>query len=170
MTHPTELRPEDLRWRVDETKLPFRSTAEVDPAEGIVGQPIALEAMRFGVECDAPGQNVYVRGVTGTGRMTMVYSLLKELKPKARRRLDRCYVHNFNQPDRPRLVTLPAGDGPRFRRMMKDVGNFIQTRLGEALNSAHLKARREAIKEHTQKQISGITEPLENTFLCLMFA
>jgi ATP-dependent Lon protease len=133
----------------------------VDPAEGIVGQPIALEAMRFGVECDAPGQNVYVRGVTGTGRMTMVYSLLKELKPKARRRLDRCYVHNFNQPDRPRLVTLPAGDGPRFRRMMKDVGDFIQTRLGEALNSAHLKARREAIKEHTQKQISGITEPLE---------
>jgi ATP-dependent Lon protease len=146
---------------VDEARLPFKSTADVDPAKGIVGQPIALEAMRFGVECDAPGQNVYVRGVTGTGRMTMVYSLLEELRPKARRRLDRCYVHNFGQPDRPRLVTLPAGKGPRFRRMMKDVSDFIQTRLGEALNSNHLKARREAIKEHTQQKIAAITEPLE---------
>ncbi len=161
MTHPTELKPADLRWRVDESRLSFRSTADVDPTEGIVGQPIALEAMRFGVECDAEGQNVYVRGVTGTGRMTMVYSLLNELKPKARRRLDRCYVHNFGQPDRPRLVTLPAGQGPHFRRMMKDVSDFIQNRLGEALNSTHLKARREAIQEQTQQHIAGITEPLE---------
>ena len=102
MKHRTRLKAEQLRWRVDESKLPFSSTREVDPAEGIVGQPIALEAMRFGVECDAPGQNVYVRGLSGTGRMTMVHSLLSELKPQARRRLDRCYVRNFSQPDRPR--------------------------------------------------------------------
>jgi ATP-dependent Lon protease len=146
---------------VDESKLSFRSTAEVDPAEGIVGQPVAIEAMRFGVECDAPGQNVYVRGVTGTGRMTMVTSLLNELRPEARRRLDRCYVHNFKQPDRPRLITLPAGDGPRLRREMKDVSEFLHQRLGEALDSPPLKARQQAIKEQTQASIAAITEPLE---------
>ena len=161
MTHSSALRPGDLRWRVDESKLSFRSTADVDPAEGIVGQPIAIEAMRFGVDCKAPGQNIYVRGVTGTGRMTLVTSMLKELQPKARRRLDRCYVHNFNQPDRPRLITLPAGDGPRFRRAMKEVADFVHTRLGEALDSPPLKARREAIKEQTQQQVTAITKPLE---------
>jgi predicted ATP-dependent protease len=161
LNHPSRLPAESLRWRIDERRLPFRSTVEVDPAEGIVGQPVALEAMRFGVECDAPGQNVYVRGVTGTGRMTMVHSLLRELKPKARRRLDRCYVHNFGQPDRPRLITLPAGYGPRFRRMMKEVSDFIQDRLGEALNSTHLKDTREAIRDRTQQELARITEPLE---------
>ena len=161
MVHPSALNPKDLKWQVDESKLSFKSTADVDPAEGIVGQPIALEAMRFGVECDAPGQNVYVRGVTGTGRMTLVTSLLEELQPKARRRLDRCYVHNFKQPDRPRLITLACGDGPSFRRKMKDVADFLQQRLGEALDSAPLKARRESIKEETQQKLSSITEPLE---------
>jgi ATP-dependent Lon protease len=161
LTHPSVLNPDDLRWRVDESRLSFKSTAEVDPAEGIVGQPVAIEAMRFGVECDAPGQNVYVRGVTGTGRMTLVTSLLEELRPKARRRLDRCYVHNFKQPDRPRLITLSAGEGSRLRRHMKNVAEFLQDRLGEALDSAPMKARREAIKDQTQQNLASITEPLE---------
>ena len=161
MTHPSALKPEDLRWHVDESQLSFKSTAEVDPTEGIVGQPIALEAMRFGVECDAPGQNVYVRGVTGTGRMTLVTSLLEELGPMARRRLDRCYVHNFKQPDRPRLITLQSGEGPGFRRKMKSVAEFLQNRLGDALDSPPLKANREAIKEQTQDQIASITGPME---------
>ena len=161
LTHPSALSPEKLRWQVDESRLSFKSTAEVDPAEGIVGQPIALEAMRFGVECDAPGQNVYVRGVTGTGRMTLVTSLLEELRPKARRRLDRCYVHNFKQPDRPRLITLAAGEGPRFRKKMKDIAEFLHQGLGEALDSTPIKARRESIKEQTQQKLSSITKPLE---------
>ncbi|MBT8063342.1 MAG: AAA family ATPase [Gammaproteobacteria bacterium] len=153
--------PEKLRWRVEESRLTFKSTAEVDPAEGIVGQPIALEAMRFGVECDAPGQNVYVRGVTGTGRMTLVNSLLNELKPKARRRLDRCYVHNFNQPDRPRLVTLDAGRGRQLKRMLRNVTDFLANDFAEALNSAPIKSGRERIQEETQQQLDQITRPLE---------
>lgn len=161
MTHPNALKPEVLRWRADESKLAFGSTAEVDPTEGIVGQPIATEAMRFGVECDAPGQNVYVRGVTGTGRMTLVKSLLHELRPQARRRLDRCYVHNFAQADRPRLISLPAGEGPRLRRMMREVAEFVKTGLAEALESPPLKARREAIQDQTREQLEAITKPLE---------
>ena len=68
-----------LRWRADESALDFKSTSEIDPAVGIVGQPVALEALRFGLECQAPGQNVYVRGLSGTGRMTMIRSVLDEL-------------------------------------------------------------------------------------------
>lgn len=70
-----------LRWRVDESTLDFESTAEIDPAEGIIGQPVAMEALRFGVESNAPGQNIYVRGTSGTGRTSLVRSLLAELDP-----------------------------------------------------------------------------------------
>jgi ABC-type uncharacterized transport system fused permease/ATPase subunit len=65
-----------LRWRVDESTLGFTSTSEIDPAEGIIGQPVAMEALRFGVESNAPGQNIYVRGTNGTGRTSLVRSLL----------------------------------------------------------------------------------------------
>ena len=161
MTDAHRLDPDCLRWTIDETALPFESTESVDPAEGVMGQPIAIEAMRFGVEIDAPGQNIYVRGVTGTGRMTLVRSVLDQLNPSARRRLDRCYVHHFARPDQPRLVTLPCGEGPAFRRAMKEVATFIGEGLGEALNSPALRARRDALKEETQAALKAITDPLE---------
>ncbi|MHC4340132.1 MAG: hypothetical protein ACYSX0_07975 [Planctomycetota bacterium] len=87
-----------LRWHCDPDSLPFKTTEEVDPIVGVVGQTSAVEALRFGLECDAPGQNVYVRGLTGTGRMTLVRRLLEELQPACRTKLDRCYVHNFSKP------------------------------------------------------------------------
>ncbi len=151
-----------LRWRVDEDTLDFDSTAEVDPAKGIIGQPVAMEAMRFGVESVAPGQNIYVRGSSGTGRTSLVVSLLAELNPQARYRLDRCYVHNFMQPDRPKLITLQAGQGPILRKQVKELADFIENRLLESLDSEPTKARRDAIGKSTQDEIEGITSPLEN--------
>jgi ABC-type uncharacterized transport system fused permease/ATPase subunit len=150
VSKPYALPTDALTWQVDEDRLDFSSTQEVDPAEGIIGQPVAMEAMRFGVESDAPGQNIYVRGTSGTGRTSLVRSLLAELNPKARRRLDRCYVHNFLQPDRPRLITLPAGQGPVLRRQIKDLAEFVENRLLESLESEPLKARRNAIGKGTQ--------------------
>ncbi len=150
-----------LRWRVDESTLDFKSTAEIDPAEGIIGQPVAMEALRFGVESNAPGQNIYVRGTSGTGRTSLVRSLLAELDPQARRRLDRCYVHNFLQPDRPRLITLPAGQGPLLRRRVKELADFIENHLLESLDSDPLKASRDAIAKSTQDAIESVTKPLE---------
>jgi ATP-dependent Lon protease len=161
LEHPKRLDAPALRWRFDESLLDFKDTSEVHPAVGIIGQPVAIEAMRFGIECDAPGQNIYVRGVTGTGRMTLVQSVLAELDPRPRRRLDRCYVHNFSQPDRPRLVTLPAGDGPKFRRAMRQAAEFIGHRLGEVLETASAKSHREALQEQAQQAVLAISNPLE---------
>lgn len=161
MNKPFTLSADDLRWHVDEDKLPFKSTEEVDPAKGIIGQPVAMEAMRFGVESDAPGQNIYVRGSSGTGRASLVVSLLAELNPQAKRRLDRCYVHNFKQPDRPRLITLPAGQGPVLRKQVKELADFVENRLLETLDSEPTKTRRDAIGKSTQDEIEGITTPLE---------
>ncbi|MEJ2534185.1 MAG: AAA family ATPase [Gammaproteobacteria bacterium] len=152
-----------MRWRFDESSLPFTDTSEVDPEEGIVGQPVALEAMRFGLESDAPGQNIYVRGLSGTGRMTMVRSALHELAPRARRRLDRCYVHNFEQPDRPRLVTLPAGKGVGFRRAIREAAEFIENRLDEVFENPATRAQREAIEQETKRSVEAITAPMEKT-------
>lgn len=151
-----------LRWRADESELDFESTREINPAVGIVGQPIALEALRFGLECHAPGQNVYVRGLSGTGRMAMIRSVLDELEPTPRHELDRCYVHNFRQPDQPRLITLVAGKAKVLRRRMKETAEFIDHSLADALNAAPLKAHRELLNQSTQQQINEITAPLES--------
>src|SRR5439155_19899161 len=62
----------DLRWCCDEAWLPFASTDEVEPLTGVVGQDDAIEALRFGLEISGPGQHIFVRGLPGTGRLSLV--------------------------------------------------------------------------------------------------
>jgi ATP-dependent Lon protease len=150
-----------LRWHCDPDSLPFETTADVEPIAGVIGQASAVESLRFGIECDAPGQNVFIRGLTGTGRMTLVRRLLEELKPCCEVKYDRCYVHNFGQPDRPRLISVPAGTARTFRRRVHELAEFIRDDLVTALDSDALKARREALERREKAEIETITQPFE---------
>jgi ATP-dependent Lon protease len=151
----------DLRWDCAHQTLAFESTAEVDPIAGVIGQSLALEALSFGLDCEAPGQNVFVRGLTGTGRMSMVQRLLSEMGRVCKEKLDRCYVHNFVQPDRPRLISLHQGQARKLRRRLRGLAEFIDSELAEAMNSKPLQASRSALQEETQEKVRAITQPFE---------
>lgn len=159
MTDPLPV--EALRWSCDESQLPFETTQEVDPLAGIVGQQGAVEALRFGIECTAPGQNVFVRGLTGSGRMRLVGQLLTELRPACPLKEDRCYVQNFARPDRPRLISLPAGKARRFRRAVHTFAEFIRDGLHESLEADAVKSRRRALEERIQTEAQAVTRPFE---------
>lgn len=150
-----------LRWRCDPKSLRFESTQDVTPVPGVIGQESAVEALRFGLEIDAPGQNVFVRGLTGTGRMTLVRSLLEQIRPACPEVKDRVYVHNFTQPDRPRLLTLPRGRGEAFRRRMDALADFIRHDLKRCLSSEEVRNRFSMIEQDAQRQVARITEPFE---------
>ncbi len=155
------LSPDALRWCVDPAQLNFRSTAEVTPEPEVIGQPLAADALRFGLDCKAPGQNVFVRGIRGTGRLTMVEGVLKELRPRCQDQRDRCYVHNFSQPDRPRLIDLPRGQARPLRRALREMADFVASGLGDAMNSQHLQAARSTLQEEAQHEVNQITSPFE---------
>jgi predicted ATP-dependent protease len=157
MTDP--LSADALRWRCDAAELDFESTNDVKPLVGVVGQDDAVEALRFGLETDAPGQNIFVRGLSGTGRMTLVQKLLEDIRPSCALTRDRCYVHNFAHPDRPRLITLPAGKGQDFRRRVGKFASFIHEHLGPALSSETLKARRATIEAAAEEEFQAVMEP-----------
>jgi ATP-dependent Lon protease len=159
--HVTALSSEQLRWRCDPDALGFETTAEVRRQDTVVGQPAAWEALEFGLQCDAPGQNVYIRGMPGTGRMTMVRRMLDKLAPQACNKRDRCYVHNFARPDRPRLITLPAGAAAEFRRLMRELSEFVAEGLPQSLNAEAITAERAAVQERVQAEIRAITEPFD---------
>ena len=158
---PTRLPGGALRWDCDAGCMDFANTAEVDPAVGTIGQPTALNALEFGLRFHAAGQNIYVRGLPGTGRMTMVRSLLKRMAPESPGKQDRCYVHNFHRPDRPRLISLPVGEARHFRRRLRAMADFIATGLPKALDAQPISARRTAIQQRVQEQAKKITGPLE---------
>jgi predicted ATP-dependent protease len=166
------LPPGALRWRCDPARIHCESTDEIEPAPGILGQESAIDALRFGLETRAFGQNVFVRGLAGTGRMTLVRRMLEELRPTCPLPRDRCYVHNFSQPDRPRLISLPRGHAHHFRRMVDELADFIHKDLAQSLGADTIRARKDAIDEAAREQVREIVDPfekaLENAGLALV--
>jgi ATP-dependent Lon protease len=158
---PQRLPVEALRWRCRPEQFPFETTAEVEPIAGVVGQDDAIEALRFGLETRAVGQNVFVRGLVGTGRMTLLRRVLEEIGPSCPEARDRCYVHNFTQPDRPQLVTLPRGTARRFRRLVDGLADFIRDDLGKALSDERVQTRKAEIDEAAKEQVRAVVEPFE---------
>ncbi len=150
-----------LRWRCDESAFTFETTADVEPISGVIGQDTAVDALTFGLEVDAPGQNIFVRGLTGTGRSTLLRRLLETMKPECPSAPDRCYVHNFHKPDRPNLITVPRGEGEPLRTGMDEFIEFIRTDLGEALTSDVVKARVSVIEGRAKGEITKVTEPFD---------
>ena len=130
-----------LRCTVDPAVFDFETTRDVEPQEGVMGKDSALEALRFGLEVHAPGQNVFVRGLNGTGRLDLVKALIRQIEPACPLAKDRCYVHNFDEPDRPKLLNLPRGRGREFARRVAELATYIRTDLMPALSSKEMKSR-----------------------------
>jgi len=160
---PVPLSADALRWRCDPNRFTFQTSAEIEPIIGIHGQSTAVDALRFGISTSASGQNVYVRGLSGTGRMTLVRRMLDELNPACPVKVDRCYVHNFARPDRPRLISLPAGTGREFAHLMRDFGVFVKGGLGDVLASDAFAERRRTLDKLAQEDVAEITGPFEKS-------
>ncbi|MBI4718017.1 MAG: AAA family ATPase [Planctomycetes bacterium] len=133
----------------------------MEPITGVIGQDAAVDALRFGLETKAPGQNVFVRGLTGTGRMTLIRRLLEEIRLSCPLARDRCYVHNFSQPDRPRLISLPRGRGPAFGARVDELADYIRDELKTALSTEAIQARRRTLDVDLQRQLERVVEPFE---------
>lgn len=158
---PDPLPADALRWRCRAEDLPFGSTADLKPIAEVIGQEGAVEALQFGLETNAPGQNVFVRGLTGTGRMTLIRRLMEDTRLACPATKDRCYIRNFAHPDRPRLISLPRGKGHDFRRRIDELADFIRDELAAALSSEAVRARVAVLERNTQEQISRIVKPFE---------
>ncbi len=119
--HPS-LPPDKLRWQCDPKSLGVRTTDDVKPSHDIIGQERALRSLRVGLEMTHFGYNIFVSGLSGTGRTTTIKRMLQEFEHTKGRVRDHCYVHSFKNPDMPMAIALPAGQG---RALKQDMEGFI---------------------------------------------
>ena len=128
-TRPIELLPEKLRWRCDPGRIPYETTAQAEPIEGLIGQDRAIRALRMAMELAAPGYNAFVCGLPGTSRGSMIRHMINELQPRTKLAPDRCYVNNFKNPDQPRLLTLPRGQASTLKKDVQSGIEFLRRRI-----------------------------------------
>ncbi|ETW94561.1 MAG: hypothetical protein ETSY1_34335 [Candidatus Entotheonella factor] len=152
---------EKLRWRCDPSRLPFETTDDLTPLEGIVGQERAQKALTLGVEIDKSGYNIYVCGMVGTGRMTAVQQILEARRQVGPPAPDFCYVSRFQQPEHPRLLILPTGQGRALKQAMEGVLKDLKREVPRVLTSEGLRQRTKTRMQEAQRREARLCEQLE---------
>jgi len=109
------LPPDRLRHGCDPSSLPFETTADLEPLDGPFEQSRAAEALAFGASMRSEGYHVYALGPPGVGKHRLVSQVLAAQAARAPVPSDWCYVHNFEDPQRPRHLELPAGTAVQLK-------------------------------------------------------
>ncbi len=156
--HSTELSHDQLTWSCPEHIFEFTSTKELTPLKGIVGQDRAIEAITLGAELHSYGYNVFVSGVSGTGRLTTVKHILDQVSVTRPILFDYCFVQNFKSPDNPTLLKFPKGQGKSFAKAIDDVMIFLKRRIPQLFEEEGFqKARNILIADYRASEQSLIT-------------
>jgi len=172
--HPVELSPDRLRWRCDLKRFGFETTNDLDACQVLIGQDRALAALKLGLGVREAGYNIFVSGEVGVGRTTAVRRLLKGPEIDGKPPDDLCYVNNFQEEDRPRLLVFPAGKGAAFRRAMEDLIEGLKRNLPQAFESTAFRDQRkriiEKLKEEEREQIKTFEKKVETEGFALVQA
>ena len=145
----------------DPSTLGFKTTDEVEPLEGTIGQERAISALEMGLEIDAPGFNVFVSGAPGTGRSSALRSYLDRIGPTRPNPPDWGYVHNFQEPTQPIPISLPCGMMSELRADMDQLIETCRARLPNAFESDDYTRRVDEVMAEIALRRQAVNEDLE---------
>ena len=151
-THSLTLAPAQLRLQIDPATLGFAHTGELqDLPLPWIGQERAAAAARFGLAMRQRDYHLFVLGELGSGRTSLLTQAMHEAAALRPVPPDLCYLHHFEQPERPHALRLPAGLGKLLRTGMETILQALQSDIPQRLqdgdyrtNSADLDAGYEA--------------------------
>ena len=147
MNTPNALDGARLYRRCDLSDLPFETTADLDPLGEVLGQSRALKAIEFGIGIGYDGYNIFVLGAPGIGKHTVVELVLRERSAASPAPSDWCYVHNFEEPQKPISLGLPAGRGAELRQDMAQLIEDLRSGIPGAFQSEAYRTRTREINE-----------------------
>lgn len=163
-TDALELSPEDLRLEFDPAQLGFDCTDELTPLSEFVGQDRALRALKFGLGLKKRGYNIFVTGLSGTGKATAILEHIKRNVAeqaeagKAPTPDDWCYVYNFDEPDQPNALRMPAGKGRAFREQLEDLLENVKANMSRAFSGDEYDRLRKETMERGKAQAEALME------------
>ncbi|HLF19217.1 MAG TPA: Lon-like protease helical domain-containing protein, partial [Bacteroidota bacterium] len=156
------LPPAKLRWTCDPKSIGVKSTTDVKPRREIIGQERALRALHVGLEMNHFGYNIFVTGLSGTGRTTTIKRMLQDFERTKGELRDHCYVHNFKNPDMPLALSLPAGQGKALKEDMENFIGDLLRNIPSVYESQRYQQARKSLLQHFQERQKSILQDFEN--------
>jgi lon-related putative ATP-dependent protease len=163
--HHRELTSAQLYKACDVSGLSFETTADLEPIRDLsqgVGQPRAVQALKFGVGIDQHGYNIYALGPSGMGKHTFARQYLSRQLENAPTPSDLCYVNNFETPGKPRMLILPPGWGNDLASDMEHLIQEVPNVLKGAFESEEYQNRLQAMQQEFKEYQQSVFEDLNN--------
>lgn len=144
----SEVTPDELRLTIDPVALGFSNTAELlTQTLPWIGQQRAQIAARFGLEMAQRDYNLFVLGEVDSGRSTLLRDLAQVLAASRPVPPDGCYVRNFDTPERPLALRLPAGQGRALRQRMLQLTKTLQAEIPKLLTDQDFRTESDRLEK-----------------------
>ncbi len=162
MRTPKPLPVKALYRACDVRQFDFASTDELGDISAVNGQTRAMDALHFGLDIRQKGFNVFALGYPGVGKFTAVLECLRQVAGDQNVPPDWCYLHNFERPEQPIAIQLPAGRGVLFRKdmqaLVEELGSVIPAAFDNDDTHARLAEIEEEFRERRTQALEGLRQ------------
>jgi predicted ATP-dependent protease len=150
-----------LYSQCDPDQFDFDTTEHLEDAADFVGQSRAKDAMAFGLDMDKDGYNIFVLGMPGAGRHEFAKRFIEDAAKDRPTPGDWFYVNNFDNPQQPHAISLPAGAACLFKSRMERLISSLQAAIPAAFEGDDFRVRRQSIQEEFTEEQGKIFETLQ---------
>lgn len=129
-------------------------------SDKLIGQPNGAEALQFGLNVKGKGYNIYIAGLSASGKTTYAEKFAKMTAEKENTPDDMCYVLDFKKTGSPKLLKLKAGQGKEFKADMEEFVNHLSIEIPKAFSSVDFSDDKERVLKTYQKKKDEIFKEL----------
>lgn len=160
MKNKNELSYKDLKMTCNQNLFHFETTDELESINTGIGQDRGIKALEFGINVDIKGYNLYLEGPSGVGKTMYTKNYLDKIALKKKVPNDWCYVYNFDNPNEPVAVSLPAGQGKEFKENMDGFIKEIKKDIKKTFNADDFEKEKTMIKQEFDEMRSSLMDKL----------
>jgi len=161
MKNKNELSFKHLKMNCNPDMFKFESTTEeLTNIQTGIGQDRGIKALEFGLQVDVKGYNLYLEGPSGVGKTMYTKNYLDNLASKKKVPSDWCYIYNFENPNEPIAVELPAGQGKEFKEYMDGFIKEIKKDIKKTFNADDFEKEKALIKQEFEEKRSELLDKL----------
>lgn len=165
MKEKNELSYKDLKMVCNKEIFNFETTKELETINDGIGQDRGIKALKFGIEVDVKGYNIYLEGPSGVGKTMYTKNYLNTIAPKKKVPNDWCYIYNFQNPNEPVAVSLPAGQGKEFKESMDGFIKEVKKDIKKTFNADDFEKEKALIKREFEEKREILMNKLSNDAL-----
>ena len=160
MKNKNELNYKDLKMTCDPNIFNFDTTADLESIQDGIGQDRGIKALEFGLQVDVKGYNIYIEGPSGVGKTSYTRNYLRKLALKKKVPSDWCYIYNFENPNEPIAVELPAGQGKEFKEAMDGFIKEIRKDIRKTFNNDDFEKEKALIRQEFEVKRTALLDKL----------